>query len=172
MHLAAITATDKLTIGGIFFKLNFVGENVEKRAEVFSEFFFSRSTCSSRFGRQVRATGPIDNLTHQPVKGRKMAGGIRFGEMERDAMLAHGASFLLQDRLLNCSDRCMVGGLWSVGGLWAAELLWPLHGWWSVVCGWSVGCWTALTAAWWVVRGLWVVCGLLNCSDRCVVGGL
>uniref|UniRef100_A0A1I7ZCR6 DNA-directed RNA polymerase subunit beta n=1 Tax=Steinernema glaseri TaxID=37863 RepID=A0A1I7ZCR6_9BILA len=54
---------------------------------------------------QVRATGPIDPVTHQPVKGRKKGGGIRFGEMERDALIAHGTSFCLQDRLLNCSDR-------------------------------------------------------------------
>lgn len=53
---------------------------------------------------QVRTTGPLDQLTRQPVKGRKRGGGIRFGEMERDALLAHGTSFLLQDRLMNCSD--------------------------------------------------------------------
>lgn len=70
---------------------------------------------------QVRTTGPIDQRTHQPVKGRKRQGGIRLGEMERDAMLAHGTAFLLQDRLMNCSDystawvcrRC--GSLVSVG---------------------------------------------------------
>jgi DNA-directed RNA polymerase I subunit RPA2 len=53
---------------------------------------------------QVRTTGPVHNLTQQPVKGRKRAGGIRLGEMERDSLLAHGISFVLQDRLMNCSD--------------------------------------------------------------------
>ena len=53
---------------------------------------------------QVRTTGPVDRITGQPVKGRKRGGGIRIGEMERDALLAHGTAFILQDRLMNCSD--------------------------------------------------------------------
>jgi len=54
---------------------------------------------------QVRATGRINQLTRQPVKGRKRQGGIRFGEMERDSFISHGVSFLLHDRLMNSSDR-------------------------------------------------------------------
>eukprot|EP00917_Polyrhabdina_sp_WS-2016_P025777 GHVP01055437.1.p1 GENE.GHVP01055437.1~~GHVP01055437.1.p1 ORF type:complete len:1109 (-),score=211.23 GHVP01055437.1:655-3981(-) len=53
---------------------------------------------------QIRTSGPIHALTHQPLGGRKKSGGLRFGEMEKDALLAHGTAFLLKDRMMNCSD--------------------------------------------------------------------
>eukprot|EP00163_Fabomonas_tropica_P004327 TRINITY_DN13816_c0_g1_i1.p1 TRINITY_DN13816_c0_g1~~TRINITY_DN13816_c0_g1_i1.p1 ORF type:complete len:1143 (-),score=294.48 TRINITY_DN13816_c0_g1_i1:13-3441(-) len=53
---------------------------------------------------QVRSTGKVNQLTRQPVKGRKMGGGIRFGEMERDSLLSHGVAYALHDRLMMCSD--------------------------------------------------------------------
>lgn len=54
---------------------------------------------------QVRSTGPINELTRQPVKGRKKHGGTRFGEMEKDSLVSHGVAFTLRDRLMNSSDR-------------------------------------------------------------------
>ncbi|KAH8922454.1 beta and beta-prime subunits of DNA dependent RNA-polymerase [Atractiella rhizophila] len=66
---------------------------------------------------QVRTTGPVDQVTRQPIKGRKKGGGIRFGEMERDALIAHGTAFLLQDRLMNCSDYATVWACRRCGSL-------------------------------------------------------
>ena len=57
---------------------------------------------------QVRSTGKCDQITHQPVKGRSRGGGTRFGEMERDALLAHGTEQLLRGRLCTDSDACEV----------------------------------------------------------------
>jgi len=66
---------------------------------------------------QVRSTGAVTAITRQPVKGRKKHGGIRLGEMERDALLSHGVSFCLQDRLMNCSDNHLAHICGKCGGL-------------------------------------------------------
>ena len=53
---------------------------------------------------QISNKSPINNLTRQPIKGRKSGGAVRFGEMERDALLGHGCTFLLHDRIQFSSD--------------------------------------------------------------------
>ena len=67
----------------------------------------------------MRSTGAVNPLTRQPIKGRKKGGGIRLGEMERDALLAHGAAYLLRDRLMTCSDRSIAWVCTSCGEMLA-----------------------------------------------------
>ena len=51
-----------------------------------------------------RARGPRTVLTHQTVQGRANDGGLRLGEMERDGIMAHGASAFLNDSYMNRGD--------------------------------------------------------------------
>ena len=67
------------------------------------------------------SVGLDKRLTRQPMDGRSRNGGFRFGEMERDALICHGASRLMLDRMYDCSDKyvapvCKLCGSLAVPG--------------------------------------------------------
>jgi DNA-directed RNA polymerase II subunit RPB2 len=58
--------------------------------------------------KHSRSIGPMVNLTRQPAEGRSRDGGLRFGEMEKDAMVSHGASAFTKSRMYDVSDKYSV----------------------------------------------------------------
>jgi DNA-directed RNA polymerase II subunit RPB2 len=51
-----------------------------------------------------RAQGPKTLLLRQPSEGRARGGGMRIGEMERDALISHGISKYIKEKLMDTSD--------------------------------------------------------------------
>nr|ALK02048.1 RNA polymerase I second largest subunit [Starmerella magnoliae] len=101
----------------------------ELRADIYLGVVFYqrlRHMVNDKF--QVRSTGQVNKTTMQPVKGRKRGGGIRVGEMERDAFLGHGTAYLLQDRLLNCSDYTQAHVCRQCGSLMSTQVTVPRVG--------------------------------------------
>jgi hypothetical protein len=53
---------------------------------------------------QARTTGRKELRTHQPTGGRGKEGGLRIGEMDRDAIITHGVAGFLRETIMKRSD--------------------------------------------------------------------
>ena len=90
--------------------------------------FYQRLRHCSADKMHSRSSGPLVMLTRQPAEGRAREGGLRFGEMERDCVAAHGISEFTKERFMECSDlfRC-----WSCRDCGLIAVVNPKEGIWS-----------------------------------------
>jgi len=70
--------------------------------------FYQRLKHMVKDKQHARGSGPMVILTRQPAEGRSREGGLRYGEMERDCMAAHGCSRFTKGRIYDASDKFVV----------------------------------------------------------------
>ena len=107
----------------------FTGRQMETSI-FFGPCYYQRLRHCSADKLHSRSSGPLVMLTRQPAEGRAREGGLRFGEMERDCVAAHGITEFTKERFMECSDlfrcwSCRDCGLIAIAnpkeGIWACR---------------------------------------------------
>tara|TARA_B100000214_G_scaffold346634_1_gene297385 strand:+ start:5599 stop:9045 length:3447 start_codon:yes stop_codon:yes gene_type:complete len=118
-NIGSGTAFDKVSVKNISDMLTKVGHEKNGNEILYNGFtgeqlhtqifmgptYYQRLKHMSGDKIHSRSSGPIVTMTRQPAEGRSAHGGLRFGEMERDCMIAHGTSNFLRERMMDVSDK-------------------------------------------------------------------
>ena len=118
-HIGSGTAFDRISVTNIEKMLENAGHEKNGNEILYNGFtgeqlktqifigptYYQRLKHMSGDKIHSRSSGPIVTMTRQPAEGRSSHGGLRFGEMERDCMIAHGTANFLKERMMDVSDK-------------------------------------------------------------------
>lgn len=81
----------------------FTGEQINTEIFIGPTFYY-RLKHMVKDKINYRSDGPLESLTKQPTQGKANGGGLRIGEMENNAILAHGTTSFIKESMMERSD--------------------------------------------------------------------
>ena len=83
----------------------FTGEQIPCHIFIGPTYYYRLKHMVSDKINYRNSDGPITATTKQPTQGRAKGGGLRIGEMEKDALIGHGLGSFLKESMMERSDK-------------------------------------------------------------------